>query len=97
MKSKTILPEDERVLFVSGQVYLLEGGEIRNCYDALIAAESELLENKESYLQGITERDSKIHSLISRIQEFEKFIKECKALSKSNAPEVIRKIKEVKI
>jgi hypothetical protein len=97
MTSKTILPEEERNSFKSGQFYLLEMLEISNCFDALLASESEAQEDKESYLNTIIEKDSKIHELISRIQELEKFIKECKSLVKSNVPEMVRKAKEYKV
>jgi len=94
MKSKAILPEEERE--DAGEI--CKGNYYTNqCYKALLASESEAQEDKESYLNTIIEKDSKIHELISRIQELEKFIKECKSLVNSNVPEMVRRVKEVKI
>lgn len=102
MKSKAILPEEERDIYDIREDENLEtvaytNGDIKILMEALKSAEQQIQEDKQDFLVTIQKREDEIHKHISRVQELEKFIKECKALSKSNAPEVIRKVKQYKV
>lgn len=96
MKSKEILPENERIGLAHYLDENLSEHIINKMYKALLSAENEIQEDKESFLKTIQNREEEIHTHISRVQELEKEIKEYVYWAKNNVPELVRILKERK-